>query len=268
MGLIPFNPAFIRNPPAQRQRIWQGHTNMLKASASDKYYFTPAYELEIGEENQQIHRHYLSSPTGIFAIFTIQNETEQMHYVLKDHQGSLTGLANASGQLSERYSYDAFGRRRNVNTWDYDQVAGSTITARGYTFHEHMDAFGLINMNGRVYDPLVGQMLSPDPFIQQPEYSQSYNRYGYVLNNPLRFVDPSGYFAQGDSTGKAQGSSESILLHLERKKQQEERLSYSTDESRQGPSENQIQVMEGGVEPQTVWVLSLKIQMILLLMLS
>jgi RHS repeat-associated protein len=121
--------------------------------------------------------------------------------VLKDHQGSLTGLANASGQLSERYSYDAFGRRRNANTWDYDQVAGSTITARGYTFHEHMDAFGLINMNGRVYDPLVGQMLSPDPFIQQPENSQSYNRYGYVLNNPLRFVDPSGYFAEGDSTG-------------------------------------------------------------------
>jgi RHS repeat-associated protein len=185
----------------QRQRIWQSHTNMLKASASDKYYFTPAYELEIGEENQQIHRHYLSSPTGIFAIFTIQNESEQMHYVLKDHQGSLTGLANASGQLSKRYSYDAFGRRRNANTWDYDQVAGSTITARGYTFHEHMDAFGLINMNGRVYDPLVGQMLSPDPFIQYPENSQSYNRYGYVLNNPLRFVDPSGYFAEGDSTG-------------------------------------------------------------------
>jgi RHS repeat-associated protein len=188
----------------------------------------------------------LAGTTGVYAIFTIQNETEQMHYVLKDHQGSLTGLANASGQLSERYSYDAFGRRRNANTWDYDQVAGSTITARGYTFHEHMDAFGLINMNGRVYDPLVGQMLSPDPFIQQPEYSQSYNRYGYVLDNPLRFVDPSGYFAEGDSTGKAQGSSESILLHLERKKQQEERLSYSTDESRQGPSENQIQVMEGG----------------------
>ena len=74
----------------------------------------------------------------------------------------------------------------------------------------------------------------------------SYNRYGYELNNPLRFVDPSGYFAEGDSTGKAQGSSESMLLRLERKKQQEERLSYATDESRQGPSENQIQVMEGG----------------------
>ena len=48
-------------------------------------------------------------------------------------------------------------------------------------------------MNGRLYDPLVGRMLSPDIVIQNPEYSQSYNRYSYCFNNPLRFTDPSGY---------------------------------------------------------------------------
>ena len=46
---------------------------------------------------------------------------------------------------------------------------------------------------GRMYDPLVGRMLSPDIVIQNPEYSQSYNRYSYCFNNPLRFTDPSGY---------------------------------------------------------------------------
>ena len=45
----------------------------------------------------------------------------------------------------------------------------------------------------RMYDPLVGRMLSPDIVIQNPEYSQSYNRYSYCFNNPLRFTDPSGY---------------------------------------------------------------------------
>ena len=63
--------------------------------------------------------------------------------------------------------------------------------------HEHHYDFNLINMNGRMYDPLVGRMLSPDIVIQNPEYSQSYNRYSYCFNNPLRFIDPSGYVVRG-----------------------------------------------------------------------
>ncbi|MCK9451216.1 MAG: hypothetical protein M0Q90_05955 [Bacteroidales bacterium] len=96
--------------------------------------------------------------------------------------------------------------------------------------------------NGRVYDPLIGHVLSPDPFIQQPEYSQSYNRYGYVFNNPLRYTDPSGYFASGDTTGKQQNNAESILIRQAREDQQKERLSYNTDESTDGPGVNQLQV--------------------------
>jgi hypothetical protein len=65
-------------------------------------------------------------------------------------------------------------------------------------------------MNGRVYDPLVGRFISPDPFVQMPDYSQSYNRYSYAFNNPLRFSDPSGFFAEGDSTL----SPSRALLHL------------------------------------------------------
>ena len=65
---------------------------------------------------------------------------------------------------------------------------------RGYTGHEHMTAFDLINMNGRLYDPVLGRMLSPDIAIQDLYNQQAYNRYSYCLNNPLRFTDPSGYF--------------------------------------------------------------------------
>jgi RHS repeat-associated protein len=71
------------------------------------------------------------------------------------------------------------------------------IFDRGYTGHEHLDAFGLINMNGRAYDPLVARFLSPDPVMQQPGNTQNHNGYSYVLNNPLKYTDPSGYSFMG-----------------------------------------------------------------------
>lgn len=49
-------------------------------------------------------------------------------------------------------------------------------------------------MGGRIYDPTLGRFLQADPFIQAPKNSQSYNRYSYVLNNPMSYTDPSGYF--------------------------------------------------------------------------
>ena len=52
--------------------------------------------------------------------------------------------------------------------------------------------FGLINMNGRVYDPTLGRFLSPDNYVQMPDNTQSFNRYSYCINNPLKYTDPDG----------------------------------------------------------------------------
>jgi len=91
-------------------------------------------------------------------------------------------------------SYDAWGNRRDPKGWSvYAAAPTGLITDRGFTGHEHIDLFDLVNMDGRVYDPVIGRFLSADPVIQDPENLQSLNRYSYCLNNPLSLTDPSGY---------------------------------------------------------------------------
>ena len=68
------------------------------------------------------------------------------------------------------------------------------MLGRGYTGHEHLTRFGLINMNARLYDPVLGRFLSPDPYVQMPDFTQNFNRYAYGLNNPLVYVDENGEF--------------------------------------------------------------------------
>jgi RHS repeat-associated protein len=72
------------------------------------------------------------------------------------------------------------------------KASAVTINSQHATGHEHLDAFKIINMNGRLYDPLIGRFFSPDPYVQLPEFSQNFNRYSYCLNNPLALTDPSG----------------------------------------------------------------------------
>ena len=92
-------------------------------------------------------------------------------------------------------SNDVWGKRLETN-WNGNEVRESQTQGnqRGYTDHEHLDSIGLIHMNGRVYDPKLARFISPDPYIQDPYNTQSFNRYSYVWNNPLRHTDPTGEF--------------------------------------------------------------------------
>ncbi|WP_437306261.1 RHS repeat-associated core domain-containing protein [Sorangium sp. So ce388] len=67
----------------------------------------------------------------------------------------------------------------------------------GLTGHEYDDELGLINLKGRMYDPRLKRVLTPDPVVSAPLFGQSYNRYSYVLNDPLNLVDPTGYEPTG-----------------------------------------------------------------------
>jgi RHS repeat-associated protein len=69
-----------------------------------------------------------------------------------------------------------------------------------------------VSGNGRMYDPALGRFLSPDPFVQIPDFSQSFNRYGYCLNNPLIYTDPDGeYFGPDDLIAMALGGGYNLV---------------------------------------------------------
>jgi RHS repeat-associated protein len=167
-----------------------------------------SYEKEIKANGVTEHKHYLSAGGMVFAMQVTRNlsllaganpatantSLASLRYMHHDHLGSIAAVTSDTGAVLERLAFDPWGKRRNVNGQadTTDSLVGQT-TDRGYTEHEHLDEMGLIHMNGRVYDPLVGRMMSADPFIQAPGSLQSYNRYSYVMKNPLNLTDPSGY---------------------------------------------------------------------------
>lgn len=121
--------------------------------------------------------------------------TQDYLYLQRDYQGSIVAITDANGAILEKRLFDAWGAIVSVQDGAGNNLAGLTILDRGYTGHEHLQSVGLINMNGRIYDPKLHRFLQPDNFVQDPFNTQNYNRYGYVLNNPLKYVDPSGEFA-------------------------------------------------------------------------
>ena len=117
-------------------------------------------------------------------ILIRQNGTFQSYQSFKDNLGSILSVVDENGSKVFSAEYDAWGKQT---------VSVNTIgLIRGYCGHEMLNEFSLINMNGRVYDPVLSRFLSPDKYVQEGDNSQNYNSYSYCLNNPLKYTDPSG----------------------------------------------------------------------------
>jgi len=129
----------------------------------------------------------------LIAIVEQKNSNLTPFYIHTDYMGNYNFISNSSGEIIEQLSFDPWGRRRNPQDWSAHNVPTTFLFDRGYSGHEHLDELGLINMNGRMYDPALARFLSPDPFLSDPTNSQEHNRYSYCLNNPLTYTDPSGY---------------------------------------------------------------------------
>ncbi len=126
-----------------------------------------------------------------------KTRVQGVHQILRDYLGSITHVIQPDGTEIECLSYDAWGRVRlpEENGRYLTGTDPPTYLGRGYTGHEHLPMFGLVNMNARLYDPMLGRFLSPDPYVAFEDWLQSYNRYSYANNNPLYYIDENGEFA-------------------------------------------------------------------------
>lgn len=191
--------AFYYGP--EHQRVKQ-----ISSAQGTTIYLNPGnegalfYEKDIKPDNSVEQRAFITAGGQAVAIVrTITSggtTTTSTRYLHRDHLGSLSAVTDEAGTLVERLAYEPFGKRRfATGANDPDGTILPQTSDRGFTGHEMLDEIGLIHMNGRVYDPSIGRFMSADPYIQSPYNLQSYNRYSYVMNNPLGYTDPSGYFS-------------------------------------------------------------------------
>lgn len=188
-------PSYIKYGYNETEFVYDANGNRVAmTNGSCKKYYLDEYEID-GDGSMQIL--YLcgdaySAPMAY--VKKIMSPSWMLVNICRDHLGSITHIANADGVLLREYSYDAWGKMREPETQEvYPQGSEPDLfLGRGYTSHEHLSQYGLVNMNARLYDPETGRFLSPDAYVQLPDNTQSFNRYSYCLNNPLKYVDKDG----------------------------------------------------------------------------
>lgn len=154
--------------------------------------------------------HYVANGK-VVAIDEDSSTGTESRYLHSDRLGSASVLTDELGLVLERMSYDIWGQIRPMRAGSNNTVEKSLYHTKGYTGHEALADVDLVHMNGRIYDPILGRFMSADPFVQFAYNSQSYNRYSYVLNNPLGWTDPTGYTAESASCDCVRGKDGNLV---------------------------------------------------------
>lgn len=173
-----------------------------KSSSGSTIYYGDDFELELKPDGTRERRTYVRVGGVIRAVqkswaepgALIESHGSPTTF-LSDHLGSTSVATNKFGEVAQRLSYDAHGKRRF--TTGADDLAGAlrgVTTERGFTGHQMLDELDLVFMNARVYDPMLGRFLSGDLMVQSTEDVNGIHRYAYGGNNPLSTIDPSGHF--------------------------------------------------------------------------
>ncbi len=104
------------------------------------------------------------------------NWSQKLYYIVRDNLGSITHVVDSTGAVAQELSYDAWGRLRDPETMQpyAPNSQPNLLLGRGYCGHEHLPKFNLINMNARLYDPWALRFLSPDPYVQLHDFTQSH----------------------------------------------------------------------------------------------
>ncbi len=186
---------FIYGPEKQRK---QARFFVQSSLSATRTYVNSLFEEDRDAEgNMTLQRNYIYASGRAVAVVTQDPGSVRDYYLHSDYLGSVLAVTDGSGTAALEQTFDAWGNHRDVWTWQNQSLGyipqnSEIVGERGYTFHEHLPEFALINMNGRIYDPVLCRFISPDPHVQAPTNTQNFDRYAYAFNNPLKYTDPSG----------------------------------------------------------------------------
>nr|WP_315030830.1 RHS repeat-associated core domain-containing protein [uncultured Chryseobacterium sp.] len=200
--------AFGYGLTAMRQSVTYGGNFTTEGEGRFTKFYSDNGSFEVVRDNttgKEKHILYIEgSPyeSNIIYLKNYDESTGSYKFLHKDYLGSILAISDDAGNKLEQRHFDAWGNLTHLQIGigaiitDKQQLASNDLLiGRGYTGHEHFAEVGIVHMNGRLYDPLLRRFLNADENIQAPFNTQNYNKYGYVLNNPFMYTDPSGEFA-------------------------------------------------------------------------
>ena len=199
--------AFQYGLTSMRQRVTYGGNFNADGDGQFTKFYSEDGSFEIIKDNttgKEKHLLYLGGDpyeSNIVYLKNFEESNGSYKFLHKDYIGSILAISDEAGNKLEQRHFDAWGNFTHLQigngaiVTDKNAIlslAKDLTIDRGYTSHEHFMEVGIIHMNGRLYDPLLRRFLNADENIQDPYNTQNYNKYGYVMNNPLMFNDPSG----------------------------------------------------------------------------
>ena len=206
--------AFQYGLTGMRQRVTYGGTFGANEEGSFTKFYSEDGSFEVVKDNvagDEKHILYIGGTPYESNIVYLKNYGESggsYKFLHKDYIGNILAITDEQGARLELRHFDAWGNLTHLQFIDAKmakgkmnvnaalQAFGGLLIDRGYTGHEHFMDVGIIHMNGRLYDPLLRRFLNADENIQDATNTQNYNKYGYVMNNPMMYNDPSGEYLQ------------------------------------------------------------------------
>lgn len=131
---------------------------------------------------------WLYGPFNSFAETPQAVGETRIYYFTEDHLGNIDTVTDEQGDIVERRDYLPYGA-----TPSHIQEAEESAEMHSYNGKEQ-DENGLYYYGARYYDPTIGRFTTQDPWEGDLTDPQTLNKYSYVRNNPIKFIDPTGMF--------------------------------------------------------------------------
>lgn len=194
--------SFLYNAQLQRSAMYYGGTQTNKNDRRYHKFYAANGSMEIKYDKNLNKTTFVTYIGGdaYNAPIIWHSETNgggynnNYYYLHRDYQSSVLAITAWDGLMIEKRHFDAWGNIVKLQGGAGNNLTSFKVLDRGYTGHEHLIGVGLVHMNARLYDPILHRFLAPDNFVQDPFNTQNFNRYGYVYNNPLKYIDPNGEF--------------------------------------------------------------------------